>query len=708
MALACLVCVTFAFGFGTAAASDNSIGHVASALALSSTSTLTSHSVLQRYRRSVRQREAKRLKELEEEALANLTSSLFQKPVPSKNELIDQDPTAAPADRPFDAPALLFRRAKKYGERKRMERKLKSIPQGWKYVGPAPRNSRIQLDFFVKQENVDVLEKTLMDVADPDSANYGRFWNVHQINKLVAPSPETLRTIFEWFAEFNLTESKVKATPNGDILSVTVPVSLAESMLQCNFSAFLEPESKRTVLRTDEYFLPEAVSPLVDFIGPTVRFPQVSSRGFGHRKKSGRSRSSRLSTSKRAKGHFVRTRHPGSSQDELTQLVDIPNPELLARDEMPKLKSMRKESNLRKETDLPTITPDLLKKIYGTENYKASGRASLGIASFLNQFMSSNDLQLFFNEYCPNLNYTMPKIVGFNNETMPGAEANLDIQYVMAMSEGIRDVQFWSTLGHQDGNVDNEPFLEFLFDVANSTNPPTVFSISYGDDEETVFEPYARRVNIEFQKAGLRGISILVASGDGGVAGSRPNPCVAFVPTYPAASPWVTAVGGTTSFSPEIGATLSGGGFSNRWERPEWQKSHVEGYFKEANPDMLPDPTRYNQTGAGFPDVSAQSLRFPIVLEGEVHVTDGTSASAPVFAAIVALLNDIRAQQGKGPLGFLNPLFYKRPEMFNDIVDGFNPGCDLMGFTAAKGWDPVTGLGTPNFEKMRQVIEALP
>jgi tripeptidyl-peptidase I len=91
----------------------------------------------------------------------------------------------------------------------------------------------------------------------------------------------------------------------------------------------------------------------------------------------------------------------------------------------------------------------------------------------------------------------------------------------------------------------------------------------------------------------------------------------------------------------------------------------------------------------------------------------GTSCSAPSFAALVALLNAARIGAGKPSLGWLNPLLYSHPEAFTDIVDGSNPGCAVMpstgylgtGFDATDGWDPVTGLGTPVFAKLKALVE---
>jgi len=219
---------------------------------------------------------------------------------------------------------------------------------------------------------------------------------------------------------------------------------------------------------------------------------------------------------------------------------------------------------------------------------------------------------------------------------------------------------------------------------------------------------YAKRVNVEFQKLGARGISILSASGDGGVAGGQTTTCKKFIPVFPAASPWVTSVGGTT-ISPnspgEVAAFFSSGGFSNYWDRPSYQTSAVEYYLSHTQD--LPKSSFYNKSGAGFPDVSAQAIQFAVVINGSICSVMGTSCACPTFSAIVALLNDIRFVAGKKSLGYLNPLFYENPDVFNDVTSGSNPGCGTNGFPAAKGWDPVTGLGTPNFLKLSKLVLSL-
>jgi len=222
---------------------------------------------------------------------------------------------------------------------------------------------------------------------------------------------------------------------------------------------------------------------------------------------------------------------------------------------------------------------------------------------------------------------------------------------------------------------------------------------------------------VEFMKLGTRGVSIIFASGDAGVTGGngdhRDADCQdeeqpGFWASFPASSPWVTAVGGTTSV-PEVGWESSGGGFSNLFPRPSYQDTAVGTYFKSKI--GFPSANLYNASGRGFPDVAAQAENYSIVEGGQVTGKDGTSAAAPTFAGIIGLANEARIAAGKRGLGFLNPLIYKvlgPGGAFNDITSGSNPGCGTDGFYAAPGWDPVTGFGTPSLEKIVALVLELP
>lgn len=94
-----------------------------------------------------------------------------------------------------------------------------------------------------------------------------------------------------------------------------------------------------------------------------------------------------------------------------------------------------------------------------------------------------------------------------------------------------------------------------------------------------------------------------------------------------------------------------------------------------------------------YPDVAANGDNIVVYINGEFQISGGTSASTPIFASLINRINELRLNAGKSTVGFINPALYSHPEMLNDITNGTNPGCGTAGFSAAPGWDPVTGLG---------------
>lgn len=225
---------------------------------------------------------------------------------------------------------------------------------------------------------------------------------------------------------------------------------------------------------------------------------------------------------------------------------------------------------------------------------------------------------------------------------------------------------------------------------------PQVISTSWGANEHTW--PLATTTCLcdGYKELGVRGVSLIFASGDAGVAGVRNESCGSeFHPTFPASCPWITAVGATKGFEPEVAVTAygSGAGFSNHFAMPDYQVDAVHGYL-EGIGDM--HAGMYNRSGRAYPDVAAQGALTTIVTSGIKTSNSGTSASAPIFAAVIALVNDARIAAGKPVLGFLNPWIYGAASAaFTDVEDGSSVGCGTDGFPAADGWDAVTGFGTP-------------
>jgi tripeptidyl-peptidase I len=92
--------------------------------------------------------------------------------------------------------------------------------------------------------------------------------------------------------------------------------------------------------------------------------------------------------------------------------------------------------------------------------------------------------------------------------------------------------------------------------------------------------------------------------------------------------------------------------------------------------------------------------------QGTLRPVSGTSMSSPLVAAVFSLVNDALIASGKPVLGFLNPWLYEKGyTALNDILSGAALGCDTeKGLPAAEGWDAVTGYGTPDFEKILNLL----
>jgi len=161
----------------------------------------------------------------------------------------------------------------------------------------------------------------------------------------------------------------------------------------------------------------------------------------------------------------------------------------------------------------------------------------------------------------------------------------------------------------------------------------------------------------------------------------------------------------------------SGGGFSNISAPGPYQANAISGYLNSGV--TLPPASYFDATGRGYPDISANGHNGFIVQGGSLELVGGTSQSSPFATGIFTLLNDIYTQATGAPFGFLNPLIYKmwdaQPNTFNDITVGDNmcpeqtssPCPQCKGYLAYKGWDPVSGLGTPNFPNIQAYITNL-
>lgn len=537
-----------------------------------------------------------------------------------------------------------------------------NLPAGWQLVSTANDNENLDLRIALRQPHQDYLE-IAQDVSNPLSANYGKYLSVEDLAAAVPSTSSAAQEVISW-----LNSSGVNAAHFGEWVDFRTTVGTAQRLFNANFSRYSHLDHP-PILRTQSYSIPHNLSDHIDFLYPATQFLGTP-----------RLRVPRLQTRQRQEPSC----ELGICPQKLTQKYNI------------------------------TYTPP--------DN--TSG-ATLAIAGFLEQYPSPTDLTTFLSQYGLNhttANFTTTPISGAINASNPGVEAMLDTEYTTVFT-GPLPVTYLYTSGrgpqvHQPGNVtvpptaaDNEPYLVLLTHLLALPTPPQVLSISYSDDESSVPRPYALRVCDLFARLAARGVSVLVASGDGGAQGTGNSDCLDadarphFVPTFPSSCPWVTSVGATALWGGAAG--FSSGGFSDYFPVPEWQHDATRGYVAQdgdAGHEGL-----YNASGRGIPDTALVGDDFVVVTNGMVSAQDGTSASTPVVAAMVALVNDLRLRRGQPVLGFLNPLLYAAAagevSPFRDVVEGWGEGCadatwSAGGWDAREGWDPVTGLGELNFEAM--------
>ncbi len=157
----------------------------------------------------------------------------------------------------------------------------------------------------------------------------------------------------------------------------------------------------------------------------------------------------------------------------------------------------------------------------------------------------------------------------------------------------------------------------------------------------------------------------------------------------------ITAVGGTSGYYPEVGWTGSSGGFSNYFARPWYQDTAVSAYLDKIS-GTDPNAGRYNASGRGFPDLALKADNYTVYDAGYWLHVFGTSASCPVFASMITLLNDRLISAGKPTVGFLNPWLYSEgSKVFTDVTAGSSSiRCSdddpLRVLNATEGWDPVS------------------
>ncbi|KAK0473962.1 family S53 protease-like protein [Armillaria novae-zelandiae] len=469
--------------------------------------------------------------------------------------------------------------------------------------------------------NITGLEKALYAVSEPDSDLYGQHLTFEEIKAFSAPTSEAVTAVTAWLADNGITEVKSSGAFD-DWLTFTAPVEKANILLNAQYESFVHIETGERLIRTLTASIPSDLTGFIEVVHPTTSFAKL-------------------------------TLSP-------TSMMTIPT-----------TSNLTEHANPAPSSCNSVVTPICLQDLYTIPSTPATQSTNrLGVSGFLDQFPQRADLQAFLHALRPDMSstttFTLQTLDGGQDPqgtNKAGIEANLDIQYTVGIATGVPTV-FISVGSSSTDGVDG--FLDMTNFLNSEASPPQVLTTSYGFDERDIPASVAIRLCNAYMALGARGVSVIFASGDGGVGGQSGESCTNFIPTFPGGCPFVTSVGATQGVD-ETSASFSSGGFSNIF-------APYLTALGGANSG------KFNTTGRGYPDVAAQGSNIEIV------DVSGTSASSPIFASIISLINDRLIATGKPVLGFLNPFLYANPTAFFDITTGNNPGCRFPFFR-------VTGLG---------------
>ncbi|KAG4026987.1 hypothetical protein MFRU_034g00470 [Monilinia fructicola] len=603
------------------------------------------------------------------------------------------------------------------------------------------------------QRNLEKGHDLLMDVSHPKSSNYGKHWTAEQVDEMFAPSEETIDIVRNWLIDSGIAASRIVHSDTKGWYAFDATTIELESLLNAKYYTYEHSSTDEIAAACDEYHLPAYVQPHVDYITPGVKLIST---------KKGRASKRSMTIGKGKSLVPLRQRkspvkpHSQNNSSSLARCDEIITPECVralykipigSKADPSNAMGIWEEGDFYDQEDLDlffaNFTPNIPQGTHPIHNFVDGAKAPVNVSEGGGE--STLDFELAYPLVHPQ------KLVLYQTD---------DFNYSM---ENTLKGAFNTFLDAIDGSyctysaygeTGNDPVLDPVYPnpaengykgelMCGVYKPTNVVSISYGQAEIDLPEYYMKRQCNEYLKLGLQGHTFLFSSGDYGVGGSPgdatdsgclgPNETI-FNPQFPVNCPYVTSVGATkvnpgrTVFEPEgtpydpsrnasRPAYTSGGGFSNVYAIPDYQKEALATYFANHNPPYAyyegnasfgANGGVYNRAGRGIPDVAANGDNIATFLNGKFVLNGGTSASTPIFASVINLINEERLALGKSTVGFINPVLYSNPQVLNDITNGSNPNCGTDGFSAVPGWDPVTGLGTPNYPKLLELFLDLP
>jgi subtilase family serine protease len=561
-------------------------------------------------------------------------------------------------------------------------------------IGPAPAGQKISLVLPLKAD-VAGLERLATGVSTPGSPQYGQYESVAALSRRFGASASARTRVLDYLHGLGgsggsgVSGARIDAT--GLFADATMPVALAQRAFGTPLATFKTGRATRFVAPSAAPRIPAALAGAVTgVVGLDTRplFAQPAARSEG-----------------------VPWSHPrASAADTGDGFVSG----YITRSGTAK--------GCSGATSGPGFTPNQYLSAYGYSALQSAGLAGQGerVALIEIDGFQYSDLRAFskcFGLATPAINGFG---VGLKHPLSPGGESTLDVEVLDAAAPGLKAVDVYET--HSSAGY---VLHALTAPLQNPGRKPDVISASLGSCEAATLEGIGvagvRSVEGSLALAAASGISVLASSGDSGSSSctdrsGEPIPQLAV--SFPASSPWVTAVGGTNfalsaqntivgqvvwNDSPDA-VVSGGGGVSGLFTRPSYQ-SGLAAAKRRVVPDvsMLADPYPGYEIYCSIKTVCVKSPHDDVWTQ-----VGGTSASAPLLAGGLALVDQQLRKVGRQNVGLANPLLYKIARLpahagvFSDVVDGDDDlGLSLNGkalgcCSAHLGFDYASGLGSVN------------
>ncbi|KXJ86084.1 peptidase S8/S53 domain-containing protein [Microdochium bolleyi] len=651
------------------------------------------------------------------------------------------------------------------------------IPQHavhWSKRSRVPATALLPVRIGLAQGNIDAGHERLLAISDKTSEHYGKHMTAEEVIDFFAPPQTLVDAVTEWISSSGISKERIGHSTNKQWLQFDATAQELEDLLYAEFHVYQHADGSEDV-STEAYHVPAHIREHIDYITPGTRLRATKG-----------SPSSSSSLEKRAgkpvrigSGHvppkaLYLQKEAGSPQpfviNSTTCDVSVVADCLRHQYGITKLTGKAQPGNelgvfeslgdhySKRDLDVyfSTLYPEIPNGTYPIEHLidGAVGAVEEQPAGLNPPITAGGESMLDFSSAIPLIYPQKTVLFQTDDEWYERNQTDPNTKY-FGFYNTFLDAIDGSYCTYDGGNCATADCLDPEYPNPNSPDgykgglqcgvyrPTNVVSVSYGSSGMP--DKYVRRQCHELMKLGLQGTTVISSSGDDGVGKPAYCPLGAdgqpvFYTNMLAECPYALSVGSTELNRPagsqagayrpaferldEIAtqAFASGGGFSNAFDAPEWQRAAISKYFastkltfsgydkpvENGNFTVVKGvANRFYKHGRGYPDIAAVGDRQVVYVSGLWYRYGGTSLSAPVVASMVTLANEERLRRGKKAIGFFTPALYAHPEVLHDITVGSNPGCNTTGFPTAPGWDPVTGWGSLIYPKFAALLQSL-